>query len=146
YSQLGIPYRYGTIRSFVHFDFTDHTLIPRKGFRWNSQVNFFRELGGNKGQYFQLSSDLSVYASPGPEALSLAFRIGAASNTDGYQFFQANTLGGNTNLRGYRNNRFSNGSYLYQNSEVRLKVLNIRNYIFTGNIGLFAFLDAGRVY
>ncbi|MBC7913022.1 MAG: hypothetical protein H7Y07_02770, partial [Pyrinomonadaceae bacterium] len=43
-------------------------------------------------------------------------------------------------------NRFSGHSYLYQNSEIRFKLTNFRNYLFTGNAGMFGFFDSGRVY
>ena len=92
-------------------------------------------------------TDISFYATPNFSfPVTTAFRFGGAVNVGNYKFFQANALGSNSNLRGFRNNRFSGRSYLYQNSEVRFKVTYFRNYIFTGDMGLFGFFDSGRVY
>jgi len=95
----------------------------------------------------QLKTDLAFYATPNFNfPVTIALRMGAATNIGDYKFFQANSLGSNTRLRGYRNNRFTGRSYLYQNTEARFKLINFRNYIFTGNFGVFGFFDAGRVY
>ncbi|WP_411274184.1 metallophosphoesterase [Daejeonella sp.] len=144
---IGEPSRYGTVRSFANIDFVDNKLMPSSGVRWFNQVNFFNEIGNTKHKYLQLKSDISFYATPNFSfPVTVAFRLGGAVNIGDYKFFQANALGTNSNLRGFRNNRFSGRSYLYQNTEVRFKVTYFRNYIFTGDMGLFGFVDSGRVY
>ncbi|MES3016121.1 MAG: metallophosphoesterase [Bacteroidota bacterium] len=139
--------RYGAIRSYANIDFVDDPMFPGSGVRWFNQINYFNEFQGNKERYAQLKTDISFYATPNYSfPVTVAIRFGAATNIGDYKFFQANSLGSNTNLRGFRNNRFSGRSYLYQNTEVRFKVTHFRNYIFTGDMGLFGFYDAGRVY
>lgn len=141
------PSHFGTIRSYANIDFVNDKLFPSSGIRWNNQINFFNEFENTKNRYLQLRSDLSFYATPNFDfPVTAAVRLGGAVNIGDYKFFQANSLGGNTNLRGFRNNRFSGRSYLYQNTEIRFKVSHFRNYIFTGDMGLFGFFDSGRVY
>ncbi len=141
------PSRYGTIRSYAHIDFVNNKLFPTSGVRWKNEINFFNEFENTKNRYMQLKTDLSFYATPNFNfPVTAAIRIGASANIGDYKFFQANSLGSNTNLRGFRNNRFSGRSYLYQNTEVRFKVAHFRNYVFTGDMGLFGFFDSGRVY
>ena len=95
----------------------------------------------------QLNSDMSIYMSFSRQAgFVLAARIGAGHNFGKFEFFQAQYLGGNDNLRGYRKNRFAGQSIVYNNIEMRLKIADFRTYLFPGSIGLLAFHDAGRVW
>lgn len=137
---------YNTVRFYANLNLVDHELFPTKGVRWINQVAYFSGNGQTKENFTQLGSELSVYVSPDFSPVTLAIRVGGANNIGDYKFFQTNSLGGNTNLRGYRNNRFSGRSYLYQNTEIRYKALYFRDYVFSGDIGIFGFFDSGRVY
>ncbi|MBC7912722.1 MAG: metallophosphoesterase [Pyrinomonadaceae bacterium] len=144
---LNNPSRFGVIRSYANIDFVNNTLFPTSGVRWKNEINYFSELNKSHDNFLHLKSDLSFYATPNFNfPVTAAIRLGGAANVGDYKFFQSNFLGNTTNLRGYRNNRFAGRSYLYQNSELRFKVSTFRNYIFTGNVGLFGFYDSGRVY
>ncbi|WP_338152744.1 hypothetical protein [Rufibacter ruber] len=63
-----------------------------------------------------------------------------------FPFYQANMLGGLTNLRGYRRTRFAGRSMLYQNTEVRLEVFKFNVYLFPGKFGIMGLVDHGRVW
>jgi hypothetical protein len=146
-ADIAQPSRYGTIRSYADLDYVNNELFPSTGVRWRGEANYFHEIWDSKHNFLQLKSDISLYATPNFSfPVTAAIRFGSATNIGGYKFFQANSLGGNSNLRGYRNNRFSGRTYFYQNSELRFKVSTFRNYIFTGDFGVIGFLDAGRVY
>ncbi len=146
-NDISTPSRYGTMRSYANIDFVNNKLFPTSGVRWKNEINYFNEFGNNKDKYLQLKTDISFYATPNFSfPLTVAVKLGGAANLGDYKFFQANSLGSTSNLRGFRNNRFSGRSYLYQNSEVRFKVAHFRNYVFTGDMGLFGFFDSGRVY
>lgn len=139
--------RYLTIRSYANIDFVNDKLFPTTGVRWKNEINYFNEFKKQPENFVQLKSDVSFYATPNFRfPVTVGIRLGAAIHIGDYKFFQANSLGSNTNLRGFRNNRFSGRSYLYQNLEVRFKAAHFRNYIFTGDMGLFGFFDSGRVY
>jgi hemolysin activation/secretion protein len=74
-------------------------------------------------------------------------RGGVATNVgNDYEFFQANTLGGTTNLRGYRKDRFYGKTSIYDNTELRYKISNYSGYIFRGEYGVLTFFDNGRVW
>jgi len=76
----------------------------------------------------------------------LAFRLGGSINFGDYEFFQASTLGGSTNLRGYRSTRYSGDATVYQNSEFRFKLSDFSTYFAKGEFGILAFNDVGRVW
>jgi hypothetical protein len=136
-----------SIRSFADIDYVDNKIFPTSGVRVRMTGSYFNEAKGDADKYLQLQSHVSFYATPNFNfPVTAAFRLGAATNIGDYKFYQANSLGNNTNLRGFRNNRFSGHSYLYQNMELRFKLTNFRNYIVTGNLGAFGFFDSGRVY
>lgn len=141
------PSSFGAVKSYANFEFVDNPVSPNSGLRWMNEVNYYSEIKGARLNFLQLKSSVSFYGTPNFDfPVTAAISFGAATNIGEYKFFQANSLGNNTNLRGYRNNRFSGKSYLYNNTELRFKVTNIRNYIFTGNFGVFGFFDTGRVF
>ena len=95
-----------------------------------------------------IESDLSFYASIRlPAIVPFATRVGTSLNlSDNYEFFQASTLGGLTNLRGFRRTRFAGESAFFHNLDLRMRLLTIRTYLFPAYAGIVAFYDVGRVW
>ena len=141
------PASFFTVGSYANIDFVNNAMFPTSGVRWFNSANYYSEIKGTGLNYLQLKTNLSFYGTPNFSfPITLALRFGAATNIGPYKFFQANSLGSNTYLRGYRNNRFSGRSYVYTNTELRFAVSNVRNYLLTASYGLFGFFDTGRVY
>ncbi len=129
------------------FDTRDNDVLPTRGLYFESMAEFYYGIDETAYQFTNLSSDLGMFLSfRKPYRLVLAFRIGGSINTGDYEFFQASTLGGKTNLRGYRATRFFGDACIYQNSEFRLKLFNFSNYISKGEFGIIGFNDFGRVW
>lgn len=120
---------------------------PRIGIQWHNEAQYNFQLGGDKLTYGRLSSEIKAYLTPNfPFRLTYAGRIGVQHNIGDYRFYQANTLGGTTNLRGYRRTRFAGRSSLYANFEARLHLFKFNAYLFPGQFGVLGLADAGRVY
>jgi hypothetical protein len=138
--------KYFTTATFGYqFNSTDNALYPRKGIKINSVLEFTQNIKETERNFGRLSSDASFFISSG--SLTAAFRIGGSTILgNDYEFYQANTLGGSTNLRGYRRSRFSGETSLYQNTELRLKFRTMSGYFLRGNWGLLGFFDNGRVW
>jgi hypothetical protein len=135
FAGAGVSYQFNT---------TDNELYPRKGLKLNSGLEFVQNFK-ESNNFARFSSDVSFFVSH--RSLTAAFRIGGATNLgNDYEFYQANTLGGTTNLRGFRRSRFAGKTSLYQNTELRYKFQNINGYFLRGNWGLLAFFDNGRVW
>jgi len=101
--------------------------------------------GGNT--FGKLSSDLSIFmAFRKPYRTVLAFRFGGEKNFGDHEFYHAASLGGRTNLRGFRDTRYAGDASLYQNTEIRFKISKIKTYMARGSFGLLAFNDLGRVW
>ncbi len=129
------------------FDTRDDKTRPKRGILWNAQAQNFYDLSNTNKSFLKLTSDLSGYLSFNNNPnLILAFRVGAAANFGDYEFYHSNSLGYKTNLRGFKENRFSGDDYLYQNTDIRVKITDVSNYIFKGQLGLAFFNDIGRIW
>ena len=119
-----------------------------QGLRWHTELLALAPLNGSARPLAQLTSALAVYRSFRlPLRLTLAARVGGTVNLRrDYEFFQAATLGGLTDLRGYGRTRFAGRQSLYNNLEVRVEVARFRTYLLPATVGLLAFHDAGRVW
>ena len=132
---------------FINLDMKDHPANPSKGVVWNNTIRYNKQLNNQEDQFTHLSTELSLYYTPKlPIQLTAAVRLGAATNIGDYKFYQSNFLGGSTNLRGFRRTRFAGQSMMFSNTELRLEISEIRNYVFTGKWGLSGFVDSGRVW
>ncbi len=129
-------------------DTRNHTAMPGKGIFWNTT---FRYLSGSSKSYdnvSQLNSEFSFYVSLVKDWLVWANRTGVgvtmADNLN-FEFYQAQYLGSNEDLRGYRRERFAGKSKFFNQTELRLKLANLKTYLFPASFGMFAFFDAGKV-
>jgi len=140
----------GAKASFV-IDTRKNPALPERGINW---INSFSWLSGNNKNSYnnvtQLNSDFSMYFSLIRNWLVLANRTGGGitfgKEGKDFEFFQAQYLGSNENLRGYRKERFAGKSKFYNQTELRLKIANLRTYLFPASLGIFGFFDTGRVW
>ena len=65
---------------------------------------------------------------------------------DNYEFYHAATLGGNTSLRGYRNERFLGKTSFFQTTDLRLCFIEQRTGFIPLRIGVTGGYDLGRVW
>ncbi|MEX2232075.1 MAG: BamA/TamA family outer membrane protein [Cyclobacteriaceae bacterium] len=75
-----------------------------------------------------------------------AVRVGGGFNRGTYPFYQAQVLGGKTEVRGFRKTRFYGDSKMYANFEVRIRLLSFRSYLFPASFGMLGFHDVGRIW
>lgn len=65
---------------------------------------------------------------------------------DNYEFYHAATLGGNTSLRGYRNERFLGKTSFFQTTDLRLCLIEQETGFIPLRIGVTGGYDLGRVW
>ncbi|MDB5234730.1 MAG: hypothetical protein JWR44_1723 [Hymenobacter sp.] len=132
---------------YLNLDASSSPKNPRIGIRWYNEFQYNFQLNGERLNYGRLTSELRAYLTPNlPFQITYAGRLGVAHNLGDYRFYQANTLGGTTNLRGYRRTRFSGRSSVYGNFEARIQLLTFNAYLFPGKLGVLGLADIGRVY
>jgi hemolysin activation/secretion protein len=131
----------------LDIDTRDNEVLPRRGIHWTTSLSGFYGIDADAKNFARLASDLRLYLSfRSDPRIVFAFRFGGAMNLGEYEFYQANFLGGRDNLRGFRSNRYAGDHSFYQNTEMRVKLMNLRTYIFNGQTGFYLFNDLGRVW
>ncbi len=63
-----------------------------------------------------------------------------------YEFYQAATMGGETGLRGFRNERFSGQQYFVHSTDFRINIGKLTNKVVPLNFEPFVGFDYGRVW
>ncbi len=146
-SSAFLPHHYTGINAKYLLDTRNEKVLPKRGVLWETEALGFYSIRDEGKNFIKIRSDLRLYLSfrKDPRVV-FAFRFGGASNIGDYEFYHANFLGGKTNLRGFRSNRFAGDYSFYQNTEIRIKLMNIKSYIFNGQTGFLLFNDIGRVW
>lgn len=126
-------------------DTRDNPLFPSKGVYGVVNSEFMRGLNQGMTDLGKLSAEVSFYARFGTKIpLAIGNRTGAEITMGDFNFLQAAKLGENTNLRGFRKDRFAGRSYVFNNTELRLTLF--KRFIIPGSLGVLTFCDAGRVW
>ncbi|MEL7005340.1 MAG: BamA/TamA family outer membrane protein, partial [Bacteroidota bacterium] len=138
---------YAALTLDYQFDTRDARFLPTKGVVWNAGGRLVSQFGDEENSYQNLKSDFSTFFSfGGALKTTLALRVGGEANFGGFEFYQAPRLGGLNTLRGYRRTRFAGDQSFYQNTDVRIKLLEYRTPLFPGSLGITLIHDIGRVW
>lgn len=125
----------------------NNTAVPTRGALIKGYARQLFGLNPHSTTFFQAGLDMRIFMSFVQQTkLVFATRIGMARNYGGYEFQQAQYLTGTENLRGFRRERFGGRGMLFNNSELRIKLVEFPTYIFSGAAGILAFHDIGRVW
>lgn len=135
----------------INFDFTfdsrDNELFPKKGLHLTADLRSVWNIHDLPNPLLNIGSEASLFFEVRkPFSFVVAMRAGGALNIGKYEFFQANSIGGKESLRGYRDTRYSGDISFYQNTEIRVRLLQVKSYISKGHFGLLLFNDVGRVW
>lgn len=130
----------------LEIDNRNNKVLPTRGAKMNIAARTLFGLNKNTSTVTQLNFDLTLYISIIEETKTVfATRFGVGHNIGKYDFFQAQTLGGNENLRGFHNYRFAGRTRFFNNSELRIQLAQFRTYFFPGAFGMMVFTDVGKV-
>lgn len=133
------------------YDNVDNKIVPTRGISFGVEGSWDFETGDTDLNYGRLASHFSMYI-PLPLNLTYGANVKGATLFNDFEFFNAATLGAqnrsgnNGDLRGFRRDRFAGKSSLAINQELRLKLFNIRTYLFPASMGILGFYDVGRVW
>lgn len=137
---------YGGFSAKFEKDNRDNQIIPTRGGYFKSEIKGLVGLNTYARSVFQATSEMAIYGRIAGDAIVIANRIGGGITLGNPAFFQALYLGGQGNLRGYRQFRFAGEHLLYNNLELRIKLAQIGSYILPGQLGLLAAYDVGKVW
>lgn len=139
-SYVGMNLNYG-------LNLKNSNYFPTKGIAWNVAGKLVTQTNYEENDYQSIASDFSAYFTFGGSLkTTLALRVGGQANFGDFEFFQAPRLGGFQNLRGYRRGRFAGDESFYQNTDLRIKLLEYKTPLFPGSLGITFIHDIGRVW
>ncbi|MEO1253622.1 MAG: BamA/TamA family outer membrane protein, partial [Bacteroidota bacterium] len=140
--------KYARFVTGISMDSRDQKVLPKAGMTAKAEIEHLEAVTDFSKSSTRLSAEWAFYLTARlPSRLVIANRLGTAHITsDEFDFFNANILGGRTNLRGYRRTRFYGQTSFYHNLDLRFKIASFRSYIFPGQFGLLTFHDIGRVW
>ena len=130
-----------------HFENKDNDAFPTLGVQVNLQAGYKNNVSTSKGFAYvvpELGFDYKLIAS-GQLVLATNLR-GQFNLGDDFEFYQAATLGANSGLRGYRNERFTGKSAFVQSTDVRWNFMSLKTGLIPISIGVFGGADYGRVW
>lgn len=127
-------------------DTRDNKILPRKGIVWQTTVCHLHGLNDASYKVTQLNSEFTFHLNIINKILVVADRFGGGHNFGNFEFYQAQYLGNEDNLRGFRKYRFAGRSKAYNNLDVRLVLAKFKTYLFPGALGILGFYDAGRIW
>ena len=122
--------------------------MPLRGGIFNLNMSYNTRIDNNTNEdksFLRLGGELKGYL-PLSKSAVFALRFGGAHNFGDFEFFQANTLGNIENFRGIRRFRYAGQTSFYQNTDLRVKLFDIKNYILPTSVGMILFNDFGRVW
>jgi len=127
---------------------SDNVAFPTLGMATSIQVGYKTEVSGDGGSFGYVVPSLSFDYKLIPSGrLVLATKWKAHFNIgDGYEFYQAASIGGIDGLRGFRNQRFAGKKSYYQNTDIRYSLGKRRTGILPSSLGLYGGFDYGRVW
>ena len=110
--------------------------------------SWLTNLNDTKQNFPTIESNLSFVHkidSQGKFIFATMFKTKAILN-DNYEFYQGVTLGGDKDLRGYRNERFLGNTSFSQSTDLRYSIGRIRKSIIPLTYGILAGFDYGRIW
>lgn len=138
---------FGGIESTFVYDNVNNDWVPSRGIKFHATAGWKANLQDAERNYGYFSTSLSLYQNfARNDAIVFATRIGAEHRIGEFEFYQAAYLGGITNHRGFRNERFAGRTSFYQNIDLRIKLFSWVNYYFPVTMGMFGGYDYGRVW
>src|SRR5688572_5878194 len=138
-------YYLGGRYSFIA-DTRNNLVLPTSGIHLRLTGRHLAGVNDISYNFTQLNGDFTFHIPIIAKTLILANRVGGGHNFGNFEFYQAQYLGSEDNIRGYRKNRFAGRSKIYNNTELRLRLLTFKTYLFPGYLGVFGFYDTGKLW
>ena len=130
------------------FENKDNEAFPTIGMATSVQLGFKENLdseGGNYG-YFIPTISFDYKLIPNGRLVLATKWKGHFNMGNGYEFYQAASIGGTDGLRGFRNQRFIGKTSYYQNTDIRFSLKKKRTRLVPLALGLYGGFDYGRVW
>lgn len=131
--------------SFINYD---NRAYPTNGINFLLEAGYKKNLDAGDRSFGYLISDVGLVHKidySGKLVLGTRFK-GHFNFGDDFEFYQAASIGGTDGLRGYRNQRFTGKSAVYQNTDLRYSFNRVKTGFIPIRLGLYGAFDYGRVW
>lgn len=131
-----------------HYSSVDHRAVPTLGLSFDAGAYWVANLNDSKRNFPVLSASLGLTQRITKND-ALVFHTMLKGKTilnNNFDFFQGVTLGGDEELRGYRNERFTGKSAFSQNLDLRVRFGTIRRVLVPMKYGIKLGYDYGRAW
>jgi len=134
------------ITSSLEIDTRDREILTERGLKWTTTFGYHVGISGDAGSYGNFTTDFAFYYSfKQPTRVTFSNRTGFAQVFGKPEFYQLSYLDGHDQLRGFRKYRFAGERMWYNNTDLNIKLANVRTYILPTQIGIKLFYDIGKV-
>ncbi|MEN2400475.1 metallophosphoesterase [Flavobacterium sp. MC2016-06] len=139
---------FGGARIRYSFKNSDFKAKPTLGMAFVVEASWTTNLEDTKQNFPTLESILGFThrLDKNGKLILATYLKGKAILNNNYEFYQGAVLGGDKDLRGYRNERFLGNSYFSQSSDVRLTIGKIQRTIVPLTYGILGGFDYGRIW
>lgn len=139
---------FGTGELGYTFESYDVKIDPSRGLRFDLKTGYTINLEDTDRGFTFLRSGISFYNRI-TENKKVVLKTSARTQinfSDDFEFYQAASLGGNTGLRGFRNERFTGKSSVVFNGDLRYRFDKFKTSILPLQFTLYGGYDYGRVW
>ena len=134
------------LRLVLHHDVRDEPGNPRRGFVVDFTGSVFPAAWDATSAFGGIAAGAAAYLTlPIPVRPILALRGGAEQVFGDFPFHEAAFIGGNSSVRTLDPQRYAGDASLAGTAELRLPLANFP-FVLPLDVGVFGFVDAGRVY
>ena len=126
------------------YSIVDNPLLPLRGFRFLFGAEHRLNVNDTDFNFSRLHSDLAVYIPLNVQkSVLVATKLGAAFNFGDYEFFQANQLGGSSQVRGLNTGKFAGDGTFYHATDLRIALGRSKSVSFPFTFGVHGSFDYG---
>jgi hypothetical protein len=139
---------FGTAQLDYVFESYDKPLNPSRGMKFDLQTGYTLNVEDTDAGFTFLRSGITFFNRITADK-KLVLKTSASTQinfSNDFEFYQAATLGGNTGLRGYRNERFTGKSSLVFNGDIRYRLEKFKTAVLPLRLTLYGGYDYGRVW
>lgn len=129
------------------FENYDSKAYPTLGMKTAISVGYKSNIDNNSN-FSYIIPELSITHKLNPNGrLILATKLKSHINIgNGFEFYQAASIGGDDGLRGFRKQRFTGNQSLYQNTDIRYSFSSMKTRIIPIKLGMYGGFDYGRIW
>ncbi|MDX1406783.1 MAG: hypothetical protein R3330_01585, partial [Saprospiraceae bacterium] len=128
------------------FQIVDQPLLTRRGLRFFVSTGIDRNFESDMTHRYFKTSLSTYYQLKHLGKPVIATRVGAEFHGGEFQFYQGALLGSQSNFRGMPKERFVGKKSFYHNTEIRMRLSQLRSYYLPSAVGLTLTFDHGRVW